>query len=581
MSTPGSRSRRAARHFLWNALIFALIFHCQVQDARAGSIPFQEAWTYDGPQPHGPGGGLLVDHQPYNNGGFASDTMAFQSPGGAIVSQLVADDFVIPSDSEIRRVIFWGYYSAGIEPVANEAFRISFFDARPTDGLPGAILSQTSVQGIEREWTGRVILISGNPREYRFAVDLPAAFPILGGQKYWMSINQTDDPASSFEWEICATADFNGLAIQNSNYPHWLYTATVNFLGDSAFQLLSIPEPTVGGLLAFGLFVLGCRRCGRRQSAMNAIGFLVTTALVLAPDRAAAGSIPFQEAWTYDGPQPHGPGAPLVDHPPHRFGGLTSDSMGFGSPGGSIVYQFVADDFALPFDVSIGRIVFLGFYNSQILPIGDETFQINIHQPRAGDGLPGDVIFSQTVINPFREWTGHNVIASNGGREYRFVVDLATPLPLAGGETNWLSIYQVGDPNSSFRWEASVAPLPPNGSAAQNEVFPNWTPYEPTNHAFQLYSIPEPSSAILVAIGIMLIVMPRRRVLTGVLALVIVAGMLSPSRVDAGSIPFQESWTYDGPQPHGPGTPLVSHLPHSFCGLTSDSVGFEEPGQSL
>lgn len=216
-----------------------------------------------------------------------------------------------------------------------------------------------------------------------------------------------------------------------------------------------------------------------------------------------AGSIPFQDTWNYDGPQPHGPGVPLVSHLPHNFGGPASDSMGYEAPGGPIVYQYVADDFALPFDATLGRIVYYGFYDSQILPVGDETFQINIHEPRAGDGLPGDVLFSQTVVNPFREWTGRNVISFGGGREYRFVVDLTLPLFLPGSETLWLSIYQVGDPTSSFRWEDSTT-SPMTGHAFNNEVFPNWMTTVPSslgNTAFQMYAVPESCSLSLLFLG--------------------------------------------------------------------------------
>ncbi len=251
-----------------------------------------------------------------------------------------------------------------------------------------------------------------------------------------------------------------------------------------------------------------------RPSMLSVVG-PATIGLLLcfawATPRAHAGTIPFQEAATYDGPQPHGPGTPLIDHPPHRFGGLTSDSMGFEVPGATIVYQYVADDFALSSDASIRRIVYFGFYNSQVLPIGDETFQINFHEPRPADGLPGDVIYSETVVNPFREWTGHHVISAAGGREYRFTVDLSTPFFVQGGETTWLSIYQVGDSASSFRWEDSVAPPPPNGAAAKNEVFPNWTPYAAANNAFQLYSIPEPSSLALILVSSLMLVRIRSR----------------------------------------------------------------------
>jgi len=240
------------------------------------------------------------------------------------------------------------------------------------------------------------------------------------------------------------------------------------------------------------------------QDRNSSLAFCFVVALFVAGAASAeAGTIPFQEASTYDGPQPHGPGAPLVSHLPHNFGGLTSDSMGFGEPGSTIVYQFVADDFALPFDSQVRRIVFWGFYNSQVLPIGDESFQINFHEPRESDGLPSDVIFSEMVVNPFREWTGRNVISSFGGREYRFVVDLAAPLVLPGSETRWLSIYQIGDPNSSFRWEDSTTE-PQTGHAFQNTGVPNWTttnPFSSVNTAFQLYSIPEPSAGAFLLAG--------------------------------------------------------------------------------
>lgn len=240
---------------------------------------------------------------------------------------------------------------------------------------------------------------------------------------------------------------------------------------------------------------------GARAIAM-CLGIPVFMAAIsIAP--AQAEPIPLYDAEaSLDNPQPHGPGGGLlVDHPPHRFGGLMSDSMGSESPGGTTIYQHVADDFALPVDAAIGRIVFLGFYHYQTLPVGDESFQINVHEPRAGDGLPGDVIFSQLVVNPFREPTGHTVISIGGGPEYRFVVDLSTPLFLQGGDTKWLSIFQVGDPASTFRWEASLGPNPWNGQAAQNEVFPNWAIYPEVNTAFQLYSIPEPSSLVLFLVG--------------------------------------------------------------------------------
>ena len=248
-----------------------------------------------------------------------------------------------------------------------------------------------------------------------------------------------------------------------------------------------------------------------RVSFVGLVAAAVWSVAAVTP-RAEAGSIPLQEAWTYDGPQPHGPGAPLVSHLPYNSCGLTSDSVGFEEPGPFTYYQYVADDFALSADAMVRRLVYWGFYNSQVLPTTDETFQINVHELRPSDGLPGDIVFSETVVNPFREWTGRNVISVAGGREYRFEVDLATPFFLQGGETHWLSIYQVGDPLSSFRWECSQVPPPANGQAFKNADFPNWlaTTTMTSNTAYELYSIPEPTSCLMLFGGFLVCVVRRR-----------------------------------------------------------------------
>lgn len=237
----------------------------------------------------------------------------------------------------------------------------------------------------------------------------------------------------------------------------------------------------------------------RLALAAGVVWFLASTTAV------DAGSIPLEVAWTYDGPQPHEPGAPLVSHLPHNTGGLGSDSMLVEGPGAPVSYQYVADDFQLPFDSQVRRLIVWGFYNAQILPTSDETFQINVHEPRPTDGLPGTVVFSEIVINPFREWTGRNVLAAGGGLEYRFVIDLSVPFSLQGGETHWLSLYQVGDPTSSFRWEFSQLPGPANGQAAKNVVFPNWqaTTSITSNTAYELYSIPEPATLSLLLGGLL------------------------------------------------------------------------------
>jgi len=235
----------------------------------------------------------------------------------------------------------------------------------------------------------------------------------------------------------------------------------------------------------------------------------------MAHHAAVAGEIPFDDVWTTPfGGAPRGPGeGVLVDHQPYNSGGPLADTEGFESVGGQPIWQFLADDFAFPNGGSIRRIVFWGFYNYGIEPAGDELFEIEFHHPRNSDGLPGDVYYAATFLNPSREWTGRNVISAGGGREYRFVVDLAVPLAVLPDETKWLSIHQLGDPSTAFRWEFSLSG-DLNGEAYRNPAFPDWrlTALSPNpNAAFMLLSVPEPSAAVLVIVGCLSGVLFRRR----------------------------------------------------------------------
>ena len=216
---------------------------------------------------------------------------------------------------------------------------------------------------------------------------------------------------------------------------------------------------------------------------------------------------PLEEAWAeLDGPQPRGPGEVLlVDHQPNNSGGLTSDSMGFEKPGAPVVYQFVADNFATTLTTSVRRMVFWGFYNSNVEPTIDEMFRVRFYNSRPGDQLPGTMLHEESFLNVARAWTGRNVISAAGGKEYFFEVLLNQPFAVEAGSQYWLEIAQIGDPASSFRWEDSVDSQP-NGVAYRNDAFTNWglTAYFPVNPdaAYQLYSIPEPSSFCFAAMAL-------------------------------------------------------------------------------
>jgi len=225
----------------------------------ADPIPFQKALeSLDGPQPHGPGNGLLVDHQPHNFSGPASDTMAFEVPGSSIVAQYVADDFILPTQSDVRRVSFWGFFNFGIEPVGNEVFEVKFHDSRPGDGLPGNVLYQTSITNPSRDWTGRFIIDSGSPREYKYTIDLTLPFTVNAGESIWLSIYQVGDPLSSFRWEHSVNGDPNGHAFNNQFVGDWTLAPWPQG-GNTAFQLFSTPEPSSCTFLLLATIWLGCQ----------------------------------------------------------------------------------------------------------------------------------------------------------------------------------------------------------------------------------------------------------------------------------------------------------------------------------
>jgi len=483
------------------ALCFVIaLFGVGAASARAGSIPFHEAWTYDGPQPHGPGSDIIIDHQPLNSGGFTSDSLVVDFPN----SQFVADDFIAPATVVIRRVSWHGFYDLNIEPTGNETIRLQVHPPRPSDGLPGQVIYTEDFLNPAKQWTNRFILDSGAPKEYRYQVDLAAGVPILQGQSYWLEIVGIGDINSAFRWEFSETPFLTGVAVNNPIHGDW-HSTVPNLIANNAFQLSTIPEPSV-----LILSLLGFPIVLRRRPGMRAMGLAMTMAVSLAPTRATADPIPLQEAWTYDGPQPHGPGdGIIINYVPSNAGGLTSDSLysNFRHT------QFVADDFVAPATVVIRRISWHGFYDLNIEPPGDEVIRLQIHLPRLSDGLPGEVIYSEEFLNPARQWTGRTILTSGAPREHRYQVDLTSGLPIVHGQAYWLEVAGLGDIDTKFRWEYSET-IPASGLAVNNPIHGDWQSTFPdliSNNAFQLSTIPEPSVIMLSLLGLPIVLRRRCR----------------------------------------------------------------------
>jgi hypothetical protein len=206
-------------------------------------------------------GEIVVDHQPHNFGGFASDT-EFLDEFGTPLWQRLADDFVLDADSTIRAIRYWGFYHQD-DPPSTETFRIRFYGARPGDGLPddSNIISEQSFTDPLREWTGRIIFSGVGPREFVYDVELPIPVGLIQGVVYWVEIVQVGDISTRFRWED-SVANQDGFAVINPLVADWFLPA--NNPATTAYQLSTVPEPATGMLLLLSCAVMLRFRRGRR-----------------------------------------------------------------------------------------------------------------------------------------------------------------------------------------------------------------------------------------------------------------------------------------------------------------------------
>jgi hypothetical protein len=193
----------------------------------------------------------------------------------------------------------------------------------------------------------------------------------------------------------------------------------------------------------------------------------------------------------------------LVDHQPHPTGGGAADTDFTTDSGQEHYWQLVADDFTLSSSAATQHAVWWGLYGGTFSgswdpPPGSETMRLRFYSARAGDGLPGDIVYEENFVDPSRVWTGRYI---TGHPEYRFEADLALPFQVASDTTYWLELVQVGISESHFRWEFSQ---PGDGTSFVflNPAVPDWTSAGlSSNCAFQLWAVPEPGSSMILGTG--------------------------------------------------------------------------------
>jgi len=240
----------------------------------------------------------------------------------------------------------------------------------------------------------------------------------------------------------------------------------------------------------------------RRVSFAGLVARFTACALglgALPPTARAAPSDWGDLARSFSGPRD---GELIFEHLPTRYGGLASDTD-FLDLYQNPKWQQLADDVVLGSEALVERITVWGFYD-QDNPPSSEVMRLRFYAPRAGDGLPGDILYEQSSLNLPRAATGYRVAVGDGPYEYLYDVALATPFVMAANTPYWLEFVQVGDQSTAFRWEAGFT-VAGDHVAVRNGYYPNWY-ISPSrlNNAFQLWAVPEPSSLALLGLGLIL-----------------------------------------------------------------------------
>ncbi|MBI5764080.1 MAG: hypothetical protein HZA51_11200 [Planctomycetes bacterium] len=196
----------------------------------------------------------------------------------------------------------------------------------------------------------------------------------------------------------------------------------------------------------------------------------------------------------------------IVDHQPFNTGGGASDTL-FATSLGQPIWQWHADDFVWATNEQLTRVNYWGFYNADNPPI-HETFRLRLYLPRSSDGLPGQVIHEEVILNPNRTATGREIQVGITPNEYFFEAPLVAPVTLNANDRYWLEVVQVGDITTHFRWETSVSGN--SQYAYDNPLGAGWRMAQGQgDHAFQLIS-PEPTSIILFGLALILKTRSRR-----------------------------------------------------------------------
>jgi len=173
------------------------------------------------------------------------------------------------------------------------------------------------------------------------------------------------------------------------------------------------------------------------------------------------------------------------------------------SNGNEMTQWLQAENFTLGASDTIGAVRFWSIDDP--LAVFDGNVDWWIFNDAAG--TPGSIVASGTQTTVSRVATGRNF----GGFLDEYVWDFAiTPTAVTGGTMYWLGMHVNSDyTRDEIYWEAGAGGAAPTGMESDGGTMTNWSG-NGTEHAFELYAVPEPSSLIALG-GLAVLALAARR----------------------------------------------------------------------
>ncbi|MFG0241428.1 MAG: hypothetical protein ACF8R9_01445 [Phycisphaerales bacterium JB054] len=159
-----------------------------------------------------------------------------------------------------------------------------------------------------------------------------------------------------------------------------------------------------------------------------------------------------------------------------------------------------ADDFTLAADAEVSRVVWWGQSSKHRHDdlTNFDTFQIEFFEATdvGGDLLPGALLAVEVFDIADTSPTETGRLAPNGAKEYRHEATLTAPFAAVEGRQYFIAVSagMIETNSASDAWQWQDADLLNGWSATYSWASSEWTGYQDSDSAFELYAVPAPAS---------------------------------------------------------------------------------------